>query len=844
MLAAMALLGQPIVPLASPLKPVTAEVKVVQKVIIPPPIFFPAPSLHPGASTQLSVVPSIGSIDKETSADRKFAINFLASGSENRVQGSQTVTTLQSPPSLPSTETTALPLPSNTTPLPAVVPTNSPSTHDIFEQVFGGNQNLSSHQVVVPLVLDGQTVGQVLVSVPGGNQSEVLIAADQFLSAVRKAMRADVMEQLAAVIRPDGTLDLQHVRQVGIAINFDSSRLELQAEIPPALRATTVLSVDGVEVPPALEQALQPSRVSGYLNFQGSQEVVWSGDAADTGRQPLLLNFEGALNLNRWVLEGNFSFTEEDSPAWQRGPLRLVHDDINSSIRYQLGDFVVPVRGYQTSIPVLGFSMVRNFALQPYQVTRPISRFEFFLERPSSVEVFLNGQLLQTLRLEAGSQDVRNLSLNAGINGVQLVITDDLGRVERLDFATGVSGDLLAPGVQQFAYSLGIPARGDSPSVAPDEYDWNLPTLTLSHRVGVTDTLTLGGYLQGDITTQMAGLEGTWATTIGNFSWDAALSLDQDYGLDVAARFYYDWLFQGASSNNRSLRLSAEYRGPNFMTIEDEEPNNTTGLDLSLAYSQTIFDNTHLTISGRYQFTRDQPSDAYSIALGISQPLGSGMMLNTSASYGQNAQGETESRMFVGLSMSLTQQRQSINTSTTLDNEGVINRLNWSYDPRTTFGGLGTAFTATAAASDINLLSQIRYRGYRADLTLNHEIDIPYEASALTTQATRLTWGTALVFADGVWGWSRPVDNSFAIFARQGTAQNEVVEINPSLNGPLAQADALGPAVVPISPYALTSLSVNAPSLPAGSDLGPNSYTLFPSYRSGTLIRVGSEAVR
>jgi outer membrane usher protein len=56
--------------------------------------------------------------------------------------------------------------------------------------------------------------------------------------------------------------------------------------------------------------------------------------------------------------------------------------------------------------------------------------------------------------------------LRGGINGVQLVITDDLGRVQQLDFATGVSGDLLAPGVQQFAYSLGFPAVSGSASRA------------------------------------------------------------------------------------------------------------------------------------------------------------------------------------------------------------------------------------------------------------------------------------------------------------------------------------------------------------------------------------------
>jgi outer membrane usher protein len=432
--------------------------------------------------------------------------------------------------------------------------------------------------------------------------------------------------------------------------------------------------------------------------------------------------------------------------------------------------------------------------------------------------------------------------LRGGINGVQLVITDDLGRVQQLDFATGVSGDLLAPGVQQFAYSLGFPAVSGSASSAQG-YNLNQPTLSLSHRVGLSDSLTLGGYLQGDLSTQMAGVEGTWATTIGNLGWDAALSLDQNQGLDGAARLYYDWFFQGATSaESRSLRLAAEYRGADFMTVADGLPSNNTGLDLSLAYSQTILTNASLTLNGRYQVTRNQPSNAYSIALGISKPIARNMNLNTSASYGINSQGQAEPRMFVGISASLPQQRQFINTTTTLDNSGLANRLNWSYSSPVPVGGLSTGLTATTGDRALTLLSQTRYSGYRADLSLDHTLNIPRNTPGPVTNTTRVTWGTALVFADGVFGWSRPIDNSFAIVNRQGTAQDQLVQVNPSSFGDIARADALGPAVVPLSPYNLTNLSVNAPDLPLGSDLGPASYTLFPTYRSGTVIRVGSEA--
>ncbi|PSR19368.1 fimbrial biogenesis outer membrane usher protein [filamentous cyanobacterium CCP3] len=725
---------------------------------------------------------------------------------------------------------------------PTPVAPAQPTTTDIFEEVFGQPRDLGPRQVIVPIIVNDQPAGQGVVIVPGGTQVDVQVATAAFLAAVETILRSDIADQLAATSQADGTLRLQSIRDLGIAINFDSSRLELQVNVPPALRQITVVDANSANIPRELAQALPPSTVSGYLNLRGSQTIVWTGAEGSTGRQPLTLSFDGALNVNGWVLESSLGFTESGNPTWQRGATRLVHDDMATAIRYQVGEVSVPVRGYQASIPMLGVTVARNFSLQPYQITRPISRFEFFLERPSTVEVFINGQSVQTLRLDPGPQDVRNLPLRGGINGVQLVITDDLGRVQQLDFATGVSGDLLAPGVQQFAYSLGFPAVSDSAS-SPQGYNLNQPTLTLSHRMGLSDNLTLGGYLQGDLSTQMVGVEGTWATTLGNFGWDAALSLDQHHGLDGAARLYYDWFFQGATSaENRSLRLAAEYRGANFMTVADELPNNNTGLDVSLTYSQTILDNASLTLNGRYQVTRNQPSNAYSIALGISKPIARNMSLNASASYGINSQGRAEPRMFVGISASLPQQRQFINTTTTLDNSGLANRINWSYSSPAPVGGLSTGLTATTGDRALTLLSQTRYSGYRANLSLDHTLTIPQNIPGPVTNTTRVTWGTALVFADGVFGWSRPIDNSFAIITRRGTAQDQLVQINPSSFGDIARADALGPAVVPLSPYNLTTLSVNAPDLPLGSDLGPASYALFPTYRSGTVIRVGSEA--
>ncbi|MEM9002994.1 MAG: fimbria/pilus outer membrane usher protein, partial [Cyanobacteria bacterium P01_F01_bin.86] len=713
---------------------------------------------------------------------------------------------------------------------------------ELFEEVFGQPRNLGTQQVVAPIFINNQQRGQTFVQLFGGSQADILIEADDLLIATAELVRPDIQAQLSTAVDNSGQINLRDIRQTGLEVTFDERRLELQLQIPPPLRATSVSNVDSRDIPSAYHTALRPSYTSGYLNIRGGQNIVWTGETGETGRQPLLLSFDGALNMGGWVLEGSLDFDEGRSSSWQLGDVSLVHDDIANAIRYRIGDLSVPIRGYQSSIPMAGITIARNFSLQPFRVTRPISRFEFFLERRATVDVFVNNQLVQTLRLEAGPQDVRDLPLNAGINGVQLVITDDLGQIQRLDFATGFSGDLLAPGMQQFAYSLGIPSQQTG---FGRQYDISETALTLSHRFGATEQLTLGGYFQGNLERQLLGFEGTWATNIGNWTWDAAISHDSDVGWDLATRVFYDFLQRGTSSRDqRTLRVGLEYRGENFITLGDESPSNSIGLDLTASYSQVVLNDVRVMLNGRYQLTRNKSSDAYEISLGLAMPLGQGLNLNLNGSYGADSNGETTGRLNIGLLLALPQQRQTITSNTTLDSDGApTHRMNWNYSSRRSFNSFNTSLGLLSNTNDVGLTHQTRYQGYRALLNLENTATVPRGGGHRPVEiSSRLTWGTAFVFADGVFGWSRPIDNSFAIIARQGTAENQLIRVNPGLTGEAARADGLGAAVLPIQPYALTTISLDAPNIPTGYDLGEGSYTLFPTYRSGILITAGTEA--
>jgi outer membrane usher protein len=148
-----------------------------------------------------------------------------------------------------------------------------------------------------------------------------------------------------------------------------------------------------------------------------------------------------------------------------------------------------------------------------------------------------------------------------------------------------------------------------------------------------------------------------------------------------------------------------------------------------------------------------------------------------------------------------------------------------------------------ARGSDYNLTGQLNYTGYRAELSLSHNSILDLDGVQTSRDVTRFNFGTALVFADGHFGWSRPVHDSFALVVPQGNLAGRAVGVNPVHDGYLARSDALGPAVIShLQPYALSQLLIEVPDLPLGYAIGDQQPALLPTYRSGTVIRIGTDA--
>ena len=97
-----------------------------------------------------------------------------------------------------------------------------------------------------------------------------------------------------------------------------------------------------------------------------------------------------------------------------------------------------------------------NFHLDPYLVVAPRPSFTAFAATPSTLEVWVNGTMVRQQSVPAGTLDLTNIPVVSGAGDVRTVLRDSYGREQIFDLRTNFAPALLAPGLNDFGYSLGF----------------------------------------------------------------------------------------------------------------------------------------------------------------------------------------------------------------------------------------------------------------------------------------------------------------------------------------------------------------------------------------------------
>lgn len=709
------------------------------------------------------------------------------------------------------------------------------SEEDLFEKAFG-KKALSPQRISVPLIIQNRHYSDIEI-VLDPKSANLQLESSPLIAHLQPHLRLETQSLLRSSANSQGQISLSALKDIGLDAVYDESVLELRITVPPSLRPPSEIRIFGSNPPPESDRALAPGDLSGFLNFRtGFDHVQQSATGLDEGLQPFRGDLEAALNWNNWVLEGTGSYVDQSTHPWHRGDFRLVHDDPAKMLRYSIGDLSYPTTGFQSFRPMGGISVSKNFSLQPYRVTEPRGQTSFFLRSPSRVEVFVNGRPVQTLQLPAGPHNMRDFVFSSGGNDVLLRITDDVGRVETISLSFFFDSRLLVKGEHEFTYNFGYPSQLNG---GGRNYDTDSPVVSLFHRAGLTDSLTAGLNFQGNTRQQMLGADSVWATPLGIFNPDLAVSWSDDFNFGYATRLGYHY-FDATSAWGSAWAFAAQYRSPDFTALTDFRFSNTIAWDFTARYSQRLPWEMNGGIGGSYQIGRAGRRDSTGISLFFNKRFGRNWFADITLDRRDTFRGETEHRAYLSLTYLFPSRRHSIRASH--DTFSDTTRSDYQFSSRDYIGGFDGNIGLQRRSADYSALGSLRHNGYRAESSLSHDVTSPARSGEQVDSRTSFRFGTALVYSDGLFALSRPVRDSFAIIAPHPAYKDVEIGVDPLRDSFSARIDRFGPAVVPdLTSYHVRNLAVQSGELPEGFDLGPSVYAIRPTYKSGTVIRVGSD---
>lgn len=717
-------------------------------------------------------------------------------------------------------------------------PVKPPETAAKAEQFeFEGLQSNVTQAFDMPaeFYLNKDMLGQVNVSVT--QDGAVQMKDDKWLQLLKPHLAPELWNRVSALAAAKPSPGLKEVQATGLKINYDSALMQMHVDIAPTETHLRQIKLRDDYTPQDFD-AERAADMSAYITLNGAMDYVSENDIGRTGREPARVAALSAVRSNALggvVLENNGRYEEDEKNAFQRTESRLIHDDVDNAVRYTAGDLNYSVNNFQAFNRAAGVSVGRVFSIQPYTVTQPLGQTSFLLERPSTVEVLVNGRSLVTVRLQPGPYNITDFPYLSGFNDAELIITDDTGRVERRRFSAFFDSQLLKAGMSEFNYAMGIASSVKDGLV---KYDEGEPVASFFHRYGVSDSFTVGADAQGSQHQQLFGTSALWASPVGiietNFGFSTIDHVGEDFATDI--NYQYSFTREG-DDNERVLNLSANYLGDNFGALGDLNPDNAFSWTFDARYTQDLPWELRGSIGGSYALGRGTQQNEYSMGVFLSRMFGQRWFSSLNVDWREAAQ-----RSGLEATVTFSYRFHDSPSSLTMrhDTQTENSRLDYNYIGRELVDSWSGGASVMRVEDEYTLAGNARYLGNRFESSVEHNIVRNLDGDAQQQRSTARL-GTSLVYADGHVALSQPITDSFALLYPHASLKGKKIEVDPVEGTTVAESDIFGPPVVPaLRSYINRRVEYNVDDLPLGYDLGASNYSLLPPYKSGTVLEVGS----
>jgi outer membrane usher protein len=668
-----------------------------------------------------------------------------------------------------------------------------------------------------------------------GADDGLRINARRLLDVLMPRLEPDRAQALEARLGALSYVSAEETAAAGYPVRYVPETIGLSVDIPADARTRRQIQL--ARFNDELNGAVDaPANVAGYVNFRTFTDYQWNGP--NSGLEAPTALIDGAIRYRNFVLEGEATLRlSGDARTFVREGTRIVYDDRDRLVRWTAGDLRPISRGFAGTTQMAGVSVVRLYSvLEPQRNVQPRGDRNFTLTRPSTVEAIINGQPIRRIRLDPGTYDLRDFPFVQGANDVQIVVEDDAGGREVIEFSTFFDRTLLSPGLTEFGVFGGIRSRVSN---GRRTYETDEPVASGFFRRGMTDNLTLGGNFNASRRGAVIGGEVVAATRIGTIGADVAFSRVDNIGTGFAFNTNLLYTFGGSRTLGRSVGIAVEHRSRNFANPNELFADNRFAWDLSATYAQAIDTRQFISITGQYSIARGAFQNEVTVRANYGFRITPRINFTAEATYEDRATFGEDYGIRVGILV-----RFGPRSSATAEYDSRFGRARFGY--QTSDGDGVGAWAASADVSvgenDIGLDGGATYYANRAELSVNHASLFDISGRTVDAQRTSLRVGTALVFADGNVTLSRPIYDSFVMVRSHANLDGATVYVDPREDRYSARSDALGPAVEPnLSAYIERVLSFDVPEAPVGYDLGRGNVRVFPPYRSGYLVTAGSD---
>ncbi len=691
----------------------------------------------------------------------------------------------------------------------------------------------------LPVAVGGRLLADVPVVLTADQR--ILVEASGLGAVLGESLSETGLAKLRLAIAGASLIDVDALAASGFPMRYDQSEQMLVLELadPALLRSGRVdFGAGAVDAP--LGSA--PEAVAAYLNV-GATVRYTNGDG-EQGFDPEF-DFLAAVRAAGVVAEVDGAVQEAlddsqgDAVEFVRRGARLVYDSYKDKRRIVIGD-VAPLRfGLQDPTILGGVSIARGervFGGGRGGAVR-IDRRSVFLQRDAEVEIYVNGALARRLRAPAGEFDIDNLPAQFGTTRIEVVVRDDLGRVQRFDFSAFVDPSGLSAGEYEYGLSAGLIANMVTQGLDYSE------TIGASgfYRRAFSGGQVAGLGLQASNDLQAITGELRFGSLLGPTELQVAASQSEETG--YAAALSFSRPLQGPKAAvSHSIGFSVDYRSANFRSLgADDNALSGRQFNLSAGYAAQFGQDWGFSANAFYT------DDAFSgqrttLAAEVSRRLARDVRVRAGLEYQDEADDDTALGVRVGLAWA-----PSRGERVDVRHEGVrdLSAVRFAHGGDDAVGALSYDVGYQKAQTGSNASGSATYLGNRFEARLSQSLDGPELESVVERSVSTVRLSSSLAYAGGAVGVGRPIGDSFALVRGHKTLKGAAVlagRDQVESDNYAARTGLFGPALLPrLASYANQNLQLSVDGAQPGYDVGPGVETLFPAYRSGYLIEVGTD---